>query len=99
MINTDYSSGGTPNGISSVLSIGSAENTVSEKRVISSSGKNFEIMSGSKDINTAFADMTMEYAAVPGLGYPEDYKNIDVKGKIALISRGELTFDEKAEKR
>lgn len=54
-------------------------------------------MSGSKDINTAFADMTMEYAAVPGLGYPEDYKNIDVKGKIALISRGELTFDEKAE--
>lgn len=97
LINTDYSSGGTPNGISSVLSVGSAENTVSEKRVISSSGKNFEIMSGSKDINTAFADMTMEYAAVPGLGYPEDYKNIDVKGKIALISRGELTFDEKAE--
>ena len=45
-------------------------------------------MSGSKDINTAFADMTMEYAAVPGLGYPEDYKNIDVKRKNRLNFKG-----------
>lgn len=30
-----------------------------------------------------------------GLGYPEDFTT-DVKGKIALISRGDLTFYEKA---
>lgn len=97
LLNTDYSSGGTPNGISSSFSVGSADNTVSEKRVITVSDKNFEITAGQRDINNAFADMTIEYTVVPGLGYSGDYKNIDVNGKIALISRGEITFEEKAE--
>lgn len=30
-----------------------------------------------------------------GLGKPEDFKNINVKGKFALISRGEIRFSEK----
>lgn len=30
-----------------------------------------------------------------GLGKPEDFKNIDVKGRFALISRGEIAFAEK----
>jgi hypothetical protein len=31
-----------------------------------------------------------------GLGRPEDFEGIDAQGKIALISRGELTFAQKA---
>lgn len=31
-----------------------------------------------------------------GLGKPEDFKNIDVKGKYALVSRGEILFSDKA---
>lgn len=30
-----------------------------------------------------------------GLGYDEDYEGIDVDGKIALVSRGDITFEEK----
>ncbi len=30
-----------------------------------------------------------------GLGYPEDYANVDVTGKIAFIKRGELAFVDK----
>ncbi len=38
---------------------------------------------------------TLEYVWVPGLGAETDYQNIDVKGKIALVVRGELSFSEK----
>lgn len=37
-----------------------------------------------------------QYVVVPGVGSDEDYSGINVKGKIALIERGELTFVEKA---
>lgn len=37
-----------------------------------------------------------EYVDV-GLGYPEDFEGKDVEGKIALISRGDLPFVDKAE--
>ena len=38
---------------------------------------------------------TLEYEMIPGLGSPEDYEGIDVTGKLAVISRGELMFSEK----
>lgn len=36
-----------------------------------------------------------ELVAVPGLGYLHDYENINVEGKIALITRGTLPFVDK----
>lgn len=36
-----------------------------------------------------------EVVAVPGLGAPADYEGIDVQGKVALISRGEIAFVDK----
>ena len=36
-----------------------------------------------------------DVVAVPGLGKPEDFAGLDVEGKIALISRGEIKFSEK----
>lgn len=35
------------------------------------------------------------YVVVPGVGKISDYEGIDVKGKIALISRGDTSFSEK----
>ena len=35
--------------------------------------------------------------AVPGPGRPEDYAGLDVKDKIVLIDRGEISFVEKAQ--
>ncbi len=39
---------------------------------------------------------TYEYVKVPGYGIKVNYSSIDVKGKIALVSRGDNTFEEKA---
>lgn len=37
-----------------------------------------------------------EYVAIDGLGAEEDYAGLDLNGKIALCSRGDLSFAEKA---
>ena len=36
-----------------------------------------------------------DVVAVPGIGEPADYDGIDVNGKVALISRGEIAFVDK----
>ena len=36
------------------------------------------------------------YVTVPGVGRSADYTGLDVKGKIALVRRGDNTFEEKA---
>ncbi len=38
----------------------------------------------------------IEYVLIPGVGRSADYTGIDVKGKIALVRRGQNTFEEKA---
>ena len=38
----------------------------------------------------------MEYVVIPGVGRSADYTGLDVKGKIALVRRGDNTFEEKA---
>ena len=37
----------------------------------------------------------MTYVTVPGVGYTADYRGLNVKGKIALVRRGDSTFEEK----
>src|SRR5699024_6268986 len=39
-----------------------------------------------------------EVVAVGGWGEPEDFENLDVEGKVALISRGEIPFVDKDRK-
>ena len=38
----------------------------------------------------------IEYVIIPGAGRTADYAGLDVKGKVALVRRGENTFEEKA---
>ncbi len=38
----------------------------------------------------------IEFVLIPGVGRSADYTGIDVKGKIALVRRGDNTFEEKA---
>ncbi|MDD4291727.1 MAG: leucine-rich repeat protein [Clostridia bacterium] len=38
-----------------------------------------------------------EYVIVPGYGTEQDYAEIDVNGKLAVVSRGETSFTEKAQ--
>lgn len=37
-----------------------------------------------------------EYVTIPGVGRHADYAGVDVTGKIALVKRGDITFEEKA---
>jgi len=40
---------------------------------------------------------TFEYVTIPGIGGGGDYAGIDVAGKIALVKRGTISFEEKIE--
>ena len=44
----------------------------------------------------ALAGSEYEYVIVPGLGTAEDFAQVDVTGKIAVVKRGELSFSDKA---
>lgn len=43
----------------------------------------------------AFAGETLEYVMVPGLGEVSDFEQVDVEGKVAVVSRGTIAFTEK----
>lgn len=47
------------------------------------------------DFSEKLGGKTFEYAVIPGFGDKSDYNGIDVSGRVALISRGTLTFAEK----
>ncbi|MBQ8248795.1 MAG: S8 family serine peptidase [Clostridia bacterium] len=42
-----------------------------------------------------FDGKTLEYVVIPGLGEEKDYEGLDLKGKLALIERGTVTFADK----
>ncbi|MBQ7906692.1 MAG: leucine-rich repeat protein [Clostridia bacterium] len=42
-------------------------------------------------------EIEIEYVLIPGVGRDAEYTGIDVKGKIALVKRGDTTFEEKAQ--
>jgi aminopeptidase YwaD len=42
-------------------------------------------------------DVSGPLVAVPGVGQPDDFAGVDVRGKIALIKRGSLRFAEKVD--
>ena len=44
----------------------------------------------------AFAGQTVKIVCVPNLGAAEDYEEIDVRGAIAVVMRGEISFSDKA---
>ncbi len=50
----------------------------------------YETILGDKD------SLVMEYVIVPGVGRSADYTGLDVTGKIALVRRGDNTFEEKS---
>ena len=50
----------------------------------------FETLLGEED------SKTFEYVVIPGVGRTADYTGLDVTGKIALVRRGDNTFEEKA---
>lgn len=94
----DYSTSGYPDNINGVMSVGSAENYFQEISMISVNDIKYPIIGTDyNSILEAFSGESMEYVPVPGSGDISDYEDVDVEGKIALVSRGQISFSEKAE--
>ena len=77
-------------------SVGSAQNYFQETYAITVNENNFEIVDSEESILSAFNEKTLAYVPIPGNGEADDYKGLNVKDKIALVSRGKISFSEKA---
>lgn len=93
----DYSSGGYPDNVNSVISVGSANNYIAEAKTAVVGEMQFEIIDSSYSISDTYINETYEYVPINGFGTKTDFKNLDLSGKIALVQRGNINFDEKAE--
>ncbi len=50
-----------------------------------------------EDLGLSLGSQTeVEYVTIPGVGLPINYADVDVRGKIALVRRGDNTFEQKA---
>lgn len=104
--NPDNGTVGSPSTYAASLSVASISGTKSKYMVANESQIVFfkESNSITGDENDFFKELglgtneerTYEYVTVPGVGLKVNYANIDVRGKIALVRRGDNTFEEKA---
>lgn len=85
----------------SPLGIGVGNTTLPEERIdvdlkLGEDTKNYKLMAYEFGVNpeTTLND-TYELVNVPGLGKKEDFAQVDVKDKVALVERGEIAFVEK----
>ncbi len=102
--NPDTGTVGSPSTYNGVMSVASIDGT--ETPYLLHDGKIIyflESNTGSAEENdfvkTLLGDkeeQEFEYVTIPGVGRPADYTDLDVKGKIVLVRRGDNTFEEKA---
>ena len=92
----DYGVLGSPASYNGNVAVASMENAEYPAYMITVDGKDYGYLdSDGTAFHDKFAGQELEYVMVPDLGVAEAYENIDVKDKIAVISRGEITFEEK----
>ncbi len=104
---TDFGTVASPSTYEGNVSVASVENTAYPTHVIQVGGENITYTDSSSAEEdrwlTNFGDTTVAYAIVTdstggiSLGYPEDYVGKGITGKVAVVSRGELSFEEKVE--
>ncbi len=90
----DTSTVGSPSTYGGSLSIASAENVGVIGPYLTVDGENH----GYSDALGLYVDFRslagqeLEYVMIPGLGNTADFEGLDVTGKVAVISRGEINF-------
>ena len=98
--NPDNGVVGSPSSWPHGISVAAVSNTKSRFYYIEVEGQGYGYSENSANpvqMVPALGGQTIPYVVIPGYGTPEDYAQVDVEGKIALVSRGEITFIEKAE--
>ena len=97
--NPDTGLVGTPATYSAALTVASANNNGDMMLYFTLNGTEYGFSDTAATVETAFIqnfrNETLEYVMVPGIGAEEDYADIDVNGKVAVISRGTTSFPEK----
>ena len=104
---TDYGTVATPSTYYGNVSIASVENIAYPYVAITVDGVNMiyiDSATAEEDMwLTTFGDTSAEFVVVKdaegniAYGYESDYETNDVKDKIAVVSRGDITFEEKVE--
>ena len=92
----DFGVLGTPASYNGNVAVAAVENVMYPAYMLRVGEEEYPYLDcNGSDFVDAFSGQDLEYVMVPGLGEADDYADIDVKGKIAVISRGEITFAEK----
>ncbi len=102
--NPDTGTVGSPSTYEGVLSVASISGTETpyilfDKTIIYFDESNDAAAQENDFCQTLLGDkdsVEMEYVIIPGVGRSADYTGLDVNGKIALVRRGDNTFEEKA---
>ena len=101
--NPDYGIVGSPSSYSQTLSVASADNVTVRSAYFEAAGRKITFTDTATTNNPeggfirVLGGKTLDYVVVPGSGEEADYANLNVKGKVALVSRGVTTFAEKHE--
>ncbi len=103
--NPDTGTVGSPSTFQDVLSVASISGTETPYILFGDTILYFdETTNGASQENDFFQTLLgdgtdsveMEFVLIPGVGRTADYTGLDVTGKIALVRRGDNTFEEKA---
>ena len=100
--NPDYGVVGSPSTWPASLSVASVKNSKTQGYYISVEGVNYGYTENADNpvkMRQALGGQTVEYVMVPGVGTVEDFAQVNVQGKIALVQRGEINFTDKAANR
>ena len=94
--NPDYGTSSSPAVFPHTIAVAYANEGNNYKFTLSDGS---EVLYGvtNQKFHRAFAGQTLEYVMIPNLGEAADYKGLKLKGKIAVVERGIITFDEKVE--
>ena len=107
--NPDYGTVASPSSYSQPLSIASVEKadsidscylTVGERKVAFNDTVEDKTVENVKDDSPSFRSLAgkeLEYVVVPNAGEAKDYDGLNVKDKIALVSRGSVEYNTKKE--
>ena len=107
--NPDYGTVASPSSYGGPLSVASVEKadtvescylTVGDRRVAFNDTVEDKTAAGVTESSRSFRSLAggeLEYVVVPNAGETKDYKGLDVRGRIALVSRGSVEYNAKKE--
>ena len=107
--NPDSATVGSPGTYDSTISVASISG-VKSKYMVDKEGYTFFFNNANNNAGEAYDfyemlfnklgvtgdSLEVEYVTVPGVGKKVNYSSVDVEGKIALVKRGDISFEEKA---